>query len=827
MPLRERIEHVFNRWSDGVLRYRKTSIGVSLLIVGVLSTGLPRLRIETSFESYLPRENPAQQLHQQFQADFGSGERIVVLLEPKELYDVHFLNELRELHSALEAGLPYLDDLTSLVNARFLVGGSGTLTSEGLLDEPIRNESDLARLRDRILANSIYQNVIISADHTATAIIIELDGSLDENEKAVSGETSIEGFEDEVRTEGTPRRGAMLTTTQSERLVRVLEEILTGHTPSSAKAYVAGTPLLAHRLGAMLTQDIVIFVSVSLLLTALFLYALFRNVWATIHPLLVVGLSVVATLGGMGLADIPITAVTEILPSLLLATGVGAAVHIQSMFYKGRESRHDVPASIRFAMGHSGLAVLLTSLTTAASMASFQVAELQPIIDLGRIAPVGVGLALALTITLLPALLSLTPMDRSGDATKQSFLLDRILLRLASIGTRKPLAVIVVTALLVVSAAGGIVGLRFSQDDLKWLPEDDSVRVATEEMNRVMRGAEPFELYVQLTPDLDVREPKVLAALRDLESRTVAMQMGPIEVAQSLSLVDILEETHRALGETSDLDLSLPESRAAVSQELLLFEIAAPDDLMRLVDTQWRKTRLAMTVPFVDALYYSHFADAAADSANDVLRSHGLERSVEIAPTGVLVVAGETFRLLFVSMARSYAIAFGVITLLMLMLIGNLKLGLLSTIPNLVPILLVLGWMGWVDAPLDISSMLVGGILIGVVVDDTIHFVHHFGRYREETGCSFRAIQETIMTSGRAMLVTSTVLSIGFFAFMGASLANISDFGLYCGIGVILAFLADLVLMPALISMAAPCKPGCTCHETDRFASRRGLVIDG
>lgn len=549
------------------------------------------------------------------------------------------------------------------------------------------------------------------------------------------------------------------------------------------------------------------------------LAGLFRNIWATIHPLLVVGLSVTGTLGWMGLAGIPITAVTEILPSLLVAIGVGDAVHIQAMFYRRRERGDDVSASIRWALEHSGLAVLLTSLTTAASMAAFQAAELRPIIDLGRVAPVGVGLALILSITLLPALLSLTPMDPVGgnaEGAEKSKALDRVLLWLGSIGTQRPFSVLAVTALLSGLAIAGAVGLRFSQDDLRWLPENEPVRLATEELNQSMGGAEPFELYVQLVQDLDLQDPAVLDALREIEERASELRIGAVDVAQILSLVDVLEETHRALSEDSDVALALPKSRAAVSQELLLFESAAPDDLARLVDAEWRKTRLAMTVPFVDALYYPRFASAVTDLADDVLRSHGLDKSVEIAPTGLLMVAGETFRLLFVSMARSYAIAFGVITMLMLVVIGNLKIGLLSSIPNLTPILFVLGLMGWASAPLDISSMLVGGILIGVVVDDTIHFAHNFARYRAQIGCSFQAIRETLVTTGRAMLVTSIVLSIGFFAFTGASLSNISAFGLYCGIGVIVAFLADIILMPALVTIAAPCRPGCSCRERMR-----------
>jgi hypothetical protein len=179
------------------------------------------------------------------------------------------------------------------------------------------------------------------------------------------------------------------------------------------------------------------------------------------------------------------------------------------------------------------------------------------------------------------------------------------------------------------------------------------------------------------------------------------------------------------------------------------------------------------------------------------------------------MLAGETFDLLFGSMARSYAIAFGVIGVLMVLLIGDLRIGLLTLLPNLVPILLVLGFMHAIDSPLDVSSMLVGGILIGVVVDDTIHFAHNFAGYREETGCALRAIRKTLTTTGRAMLVTSITLSIGFFAFMGASLSNVAAFGLLCGLGVVLAFLADVVMMPALVAAVAPCAPSCPGHRLE------------
>lgn len=816
MALRDRVERGFERWCDGNLRHPRTIIAASLFLVGVLATGLPRLEIETSFDSYLPRDNPAQELYEEFREEFGSGERVVILLRPEDLYNTVFLSELDRLHAAVEAELPFVDDVTSLVNARFLIGGPGTLASEGLLEEPVRDQAGLERLQRRIESNPLYENVIVSEDRTATAIVVELDGSLVEADE-LDAAFALDGFGEDIDANLAKSHGAMLTTEQSEELAEALAQVLERDSPSSARVFVAGTPLIAHQLGRMLTRDIILFVFVSVVLTALLLAVMFRNVWATIHPLLVVGLSVAGTLGWMGHMGIPLTAVTEVLPSLLVAVGVGDAVHIQSMFYRQRAKKEGVPAAIRWAMGHSGLAVLLTSLTTAASMASFQAAELQPIIDLGRAAPVGVALAFGLSVTLLPCLLSITPMDPVSSGEKGpggSDALDRVLLGLGGLGTRWPATVLIATALLFAVAGTGLLVLGFSQDDLRWLPEDDGIRIATEELNRSMGGAEPFELYAVARDGVDLREPHILEALDELEQRVSELNVGEIEVAQSISLVDIVKETHKALDGSPDSELKLPDTRPAVSQEMLLFESAAPDDLERLVDTEWSRTRIAMNVPFVDALHYPRFAQAVVAIADDVLEKHGLSSQLDIRPTGLLMVAGATFQLLFVSMARSYAIAFGVITVLMLLLIGNLRTGLLSAIPNFAPIVLVLGMVGWAGAPLDISSMLVGGILIGVVVDDTIHFAHNFARYRKQTGCSFQAVRQTLVTTGRALLVTSTVLSIGFFSFAAASLENISDFGLYCGIGVVLAFLADVALLPALIVKAAPCAPECTCRKS-------------
>jgi predicted RND superfamily exporter protein len=151
------------------------------------------------------------------------------------------------------------------------------------------------------------------------------------------------------------------------------------------------------------------------------------------------------------------------------------------------------------------------------------------------------------------------------------------------------------------------------------------------------------------------------------------------------------------------------------------------------------------------------------------------------------------------SMVKSYAIALAIITPLMILLIGNIRGGLVSMIPNLSPILLTMGLMGWTGIPLDVFTVLIGCIAIGLAVDDTIHFIHSFRGYYERSGDSLDAVRRTIETTGQALLFTTLVLSAGFFIFMLSSLGNLYNFGMLTGFTIAAALVANIVIAPALL----------------------------
>jgi predicted RND superfamily exporter protein len=530
-----------------------------------------------------------------------------------------------------------------------------------------------------------------------------------------------------------------------------------------------------------------------------FLGLLFRRVAGVVLPLLIVGLSVLCTLSIMAATDTPLTMPTQILPSFLLAVGVGHSVHILAIFYQARRRGDAKEAAIAFALGHSGLAVLMTSLTTAGALASFMVAELRPISHMGIFGPIGVLLALLLTLTLLPALIAVFPMrDERGAHDPGPSFSQQLLLRAGDMATRRAVPVVAASAVLLVLSLAGAARLSFSHDPIRWFPEDHDVRIATKLMNEKLRGSMFIELLVETGEENGLHDPELLERMEAVAGYAASAEMGDLYVGKTLSLVDVVKEIHQALNENRPEFHALPDDRQLVAQELLLFENSGSDDLEDFVDPLFSTGRVVMKLPFVDSVKYKPFFD---EIERELARILGNGTKFQL--TGMGVVIAHTIGAVIHTMARSYAMSLLLITPLLLLLIGNLRIGLVAMIPNLTPIILTLGLMGWTGIPLDAFTLMVGAIAIGLAVDDTIHFMHNFRRYYERSGDVPQSVRETLVSTGQALFFTSLVLSTGFFLYMFASMSNLFYFGLLTGFTIIVAFLADLILAPALMMLVA------------------------
>lgn len=286
----------------------------------------------------------------------------------------------------------------------------------------------------------------------------------------------------------------------------------------------------------------------------------------------------------------------------------------------------------------------------------------------------------------------------------------------------------------------------------------------------------------------------MLNRLDGLAREMEKMRRGKMFVGKATSVADILKEIHQALNENRPEFYAIPQDPRLIPQEFLLFENSGSDDLEDVVDSLFSRARFTIKIPWGDAIRYMPFLMKIEERFRDVFGN-----DAEITATGMLPILVRTLNAAVRSMSKSYIIAFVVITFMMILMIGSLRLGLISMIPNILPVVLTLGVIGWFGFLFDLFTMLIGSIAIGLAVDDTVHFMHNFRRYYKDSGQVRQSVHRTLHTAGRAMLVTTIVLAIGFFIFSFASMKNLFYFGLLTGITVITALLADFLLAPALM----------------------------
>jgi predicted RND superfamily exporter protein len=304
------------------------------------------------------------------------------------------------------------------------------------------------------------------------------------------------------------------------------------------------------------------------------------------------------------------------------------------------------------------------------------------------------------------------------------------------------------------------------------------------------------EVVVDAREPGGIYEPDLLRRMRRISSEVSNITVAPLFVSKTSSIVDIVEETHQALSGGRPEMRRIPETRAAVAQELLLFENSGSDDTSEFVDSEYRRARISVRVPFTDALLYPAFLE---DLEELVAKRLGGTADFEI--TGLMTLLASIFDAVIRSMMRSYTYALLVITPLMMLLLGSLRRGLVSMVPNLLPVIATLGVMGWFGVPLDATTILIGAMVIGLAVDDTIHFMHKFQRYYTDSGDLREAVRETLRTTGSALLFTTLVLAGGFAIFGLGEMSNTRAFGLLAAMAAVVAFAADLLVGPALLAV--------------------------
>lgn len=561
---------------------------------------------------------------------------------------------------------------------------------------------------------------------------------------------------------------------------------------SSLKWAYAGQPRVNHAFSTYSERDLLMFGPLLVLIVVFVSWLVFRRLGLALIPLPVVVLANAWTFGLIGTLDWAVNAVTTGVVILILAVGVADSIHIISEFGTRRAAGDDVNAAIAGAIDKTIVPCLFTSLTTVAGMLSLLVSEMPPIRQFGVAAAVGVMSAFLLSITVVPALLSFT---RAEAKTHAVTMFAPLIARLARPSRRSSVVITTVFAVLVVASAIAVASLQVSAGNSLsfFLPEDPIRRDATL-IDASLGGTGSIEVVIRAT-DGDLLDPAKLAHVAAMQQQIDAIA----GVSWSVSYVDMLRDVYRTM--TGTTATRLPRSRSAVSQLALLLD--GEDDF----DSYLREGYTVGRTSHVIRLSRSETLIEGLAGLRDQLRAAGKNVGLSVELTGVQALIADTETYLVRSQSSTFTLALIVITVMLIVLLRSVRLGLLSMVPNCGPIIIGLGGMSLVGIPLDPGTVMVGSICLGLVVDDTVHFLNRVREARATGATPQASIEVALHATAGALITTTIVLAAGFGVFALSSFMPNRNFGLISAAIVIIAIVADLVVLPAMLLVTAPKSP--------------------
>ncbi|MEM7408775.1 MAG: MMPL family transporter [Myxococcota bacterium] len=772
-----------SRWAQFVAARPGWVLAAALLLALVSITQLGELRFDARTEGFLPENDPVRVEFNAFRDYFGRSEPVVLAVRlPENLGDRAFLERLRALHRDLENEVPYLSTITSLVNVRHLEAHGDTLHVGELLEEMPRTVEELAAFETTVRASELYTNLVISPDEAWTLVAFETEYEIGEAVDPLSFEPT-----------GADRRE--MGPGEDADVIAAVHEIVSRHRADGFEIRAGGGILIQNRVTTSLRVDFVRLLFLAMTVITVLLILLFRSLLAALLAVAVVALSLVGTLGCMAVFGAPVGVGSQILPTFLLAVGVGYAVHVLTVFRQKRASGRDRRLAVIAALDHSGKPIVLTAATTVAGLVSFAPAGLIPVAQIGVFAPLGVAFAALYALSLLPALLVLCPLRVPEARSRPSGATARRLVAVGDWALRHRLSVFAALGIVWAAAILGALQLRTSHDPLAWVRNDPELVETTDIVDRHMGGAGVLELLIEAHPGKSLRDPELLAAMDRLESRILDLEVGPLRAAKVLGLHRIVKELHQELHGGDPAWYRVPDDSVLLAQELLLFENGGSEDLEKWVDSTYRVGRMTTRIPWADAYHIVPYAEELQRLARLELGEHA-----DIKLGGLQTLVTRAFVSVNEILIESYLIAFVLVSLMMVVLVGDLRVGLVAMIPNLTPIVVALGFMGWAGIPLGTLTMLVGSIVLGLAVDDTIHMAHGFVRHQRAFGDPQAAIRATLRTTGVALLFTSLALVCGFLVYGFGSLTTMLHFGVIAALSISVALAADLLVLPGLLA---------------------------
>ena len=794
---KRKIEKGFHYLGINVIRYRWAILLMTVVVAGLAATQLPKLSIATSVESMFTRHDSILTDYQRFRGQFGRDEEIVLLISSSDIFSLEFLTTLKLFHEDLENSLPLLKEVSSLANAPYIEPVDGGVRVAGFLDNLPRTEEKAQQYRQRGLSYPGFRNLYFTPDGKHAIVIIKT--------QAVSA-LSADGLRLRAYARGVrgaeepppPAEQQSISQVENIAVIGIVETVIKQYQTDDFRIAFSGTPVYQFHVEPMVRANMKKMCIAIVIVPVVLLPFMFGRGSGAYLPQVTAILGLMVALGLMALLSVRFSLTSSMLPSILLSIGLTAPIHFLVVYYK-YQKRVGKFRGIVATMKHSGFPITMTSFTTAAGLLSFSFSDIVPVADLVNFTIIGILVILLFTLITLPAFLSILQVvdgSERGEATYEASIYNRSLLALGRLGVNRPYLVLILFLMITLAAGFSISRLHFSHNQLHYFTKDSDFIRQVRLIEAQTGGFRALEVMIDTQLERGIIDHNLLQAVEQLDKylKSETDIHGRAYVGRTRSLVDLIKESSYATTGRYQNPGPIPEDHRVLAEQFDYYSRIAPKNLRKYTDADFQTGRLTAMMYWRDAAHDVDFITRVQEYVSTLFDS-----GVNVAVTGVVAINSGIIHAMMRSLAIGYSTGFLLIIALMLLAIGDVRMGLLAMIPNLLPVVIALGVMGYLDIPLNTYNLIGGSILIGVAVDDTIHFFHNFRKYYLRSGDLNFAVNETLRSAGRALLATTLILVASFWMRLFSDLKVIADFGLVMGIALLMAFLADVLLAPALL----------------------------
>ena len=741
-----------------ILKYKILFLILIIALTFLSLRYLPKLQLDDDESTWFSDDDPVIVTYNELEDTFVGSEFVVVAYESDSFFSEPEISYLSYLTEELE-NVPHVTEATSLTTVEDIVGTEDGMEIKQLIEDIPATEADFSYLKQRIELNPFYKGNLISRDGRTVGIVLKIDLGEDDEKptSTLSGETASS-----------------------------LREILHREREKTGRMfYVGGSIITDAEIDAMMEKDIGVFFPLAMALTAVILIILYRNIFSIIFPLLTVFLALSWTLGFKGIVNSPITPVSTTLFALITIIGVANSVHLISHYRLELPLKKDKKKALLETYQRAGKPCLFTSITTAIGFGSLIISDIPAVRSLGFFAGFGIMSAFFLSMVLVPLGLLMTkvksksaqPQERKGS----------LLGWIGAFNLKHPKWILATGLIIVLVMGFGITRIRVEPSMLEYLKQSTLLRQDAEYIDDRLSGISSVEIMIH-GDEKSLKDP---AVLRDIENLQELAEQHP-NVPVSYSLTTFVRLINRALNSDRAEYYRIPETREAVAQSLLLYEMSGGAELEDYATLNYDTIRISLRTRQMKEAERKELMEDIADFTD----THFHQFRVDI--TGFDNLVHKLTERITLTQIQSFGLAFLVILVLMFMMLG-LRGGLLSVVPNIFPIVFILGLMGYAGFNLNIATAIIASVAIGIVVDDTIHYFTHFKHEFQETRERKAAMRNALHKVGPALCFTSLILVLGYLIFMLSETRILMDFGILSSIAVVTALIGDLFIGPTLL----------------------------